>query len=534
VTNLILKHSSAVLALLITIAVGASAAAAVVVLDPSPAQASGQGGSASTDPASDVGDVPAASCGPGSLPETGLQGEVPLVDQLDGRARQGYRCNLALVGQSPPAPLKMPFIMSAFLGNCAYLSTVTANLGDSELAGLNTALRGGVLVQDFSNPSHPVTTEELTTPAMQDPWESLKADPQGLIAAVGIQSSSFALYDGAKDCAHPTLEANTTLPDGFGHAGSFSPDGRFYYATDPPSLTGAVPDPERLQIVDVSDPSHPKLVLSWVPPTNMYVHDVTIAPNGDTAYFAVNGVGAASTGQNPVGAGRNGLLVVDTSQVQEGLPNPKLSIIGQVHWDDDNGANQAPVLARIGGKPYVIVTDEGGNVDFATSTGCPMTNPLGYPRIISLANPADPAIVGTLRLQAQDPANCGIVLKDRVPYPSHYCTVDNPQNATAIACTYWGSGLRVFDIRDPAHPREIAYYNPPDTTINALDLSLSVVRFDAATNELWFSNEQHGIQIVKFTGGAYPFAPAVKQPVGKPKRAKSHKRSNKKHKRARR
>ena len=43
--------------------------------------------------------VPRAACGPGSLPETGLQGQVPEHDRASGRSAFGYRCNLELVGQ---------------------------------------------------------------------------------------------------------------------------------------------------------------------------------------------------------------------------------------------------------------------------------------------------------------------------------------------------------------------------------------------------------------------------------------------------
>ena len=50
--------------------------------------------------AADLGDnarppaaVPRADCGPGSRPETSIQGRVPLADYKSGRAERGYLCN---------------------------------------------------------------------------------------------------------------------------------------------------------------------------------------------------------------------------------------------------------------------------------------------------------------------------------------------------------------------------------------------------------------------------------------------------------
>ena len=42
--------------------------------------------------------TPKADCGPGSLPETGRQGRVPLADYDNGRAAKGYTCNAEQVG----------------------------------------------------------------------------------------------------------------------------------------------------------------------------------------------------------------------------------------------------------------------------------------------------------------------------------------------------------------------------------------------------------------------------------------------------
>ena len=51
-----------------------------------------------------------------------------------------------------------------------------------------------------------------------------------------------------------------------------------------------------------------------------------------------------------------------------------------------------------------------------------------------------------------------------IQYGSHYCSVDNRDNATTLACSMFNSGIRIFDIRDPARPKEIAYYNPAGAT----------------------------------------------------------------------
>ena len=39
-----------------------------------------------------------AECGPGSMPETGLQGDVPAEDRNSGRSRDGYSCNMSQIG----------------------------------------------------------------------------------------------------------------------------------------------------------------------------------------------------------------------------------------------------------------------------------------------------------------------------------------------------------------------------------------------------------------------------------------------------
>jgi hypothetical protein len=69
-------------------------------------------------------------------------------------------------------------------------------------------------------------------------------------------------------------------------------------------------------------------------------------------------------------------------------------------------------------------------------------------------------------------------------YGSHHCSVDNKHNATTLACSYFNSGIRVFDIRDPNRRKEVAYYNPAGTTTRSESGSF---RFQGQRLEPWKS-----------------------------------------------
>ena len=90
-------------------------------------------------------------------------------------------------------------------------------------------------------------------------------------------------------------------------------------------------------------------------------------------------------------------------------------------------------------------------------------------------------------------------------YGAHYCSVDNKHNATAVACGYFESGIRVFDIRNPLRPKEIAYYNPAAVTtpspgsqnnrvtaVGRPDHCSSQLRFDATAKTLSTQCQDNG------------------------------------------
>jgi hypothetical protein len=114
-------------------------------------------------------------------------------------------------------------------------------------------------------------------------------------------------------------------------------------------------------------------------------------------------------------------------------------------------------------------------------------------------------------------------------YGSHYCSVDNRDNATALACGYFNSGVRVFDIRKPAKPVEIAYYNPAGSRTAMVgsdhftngqwkpggpDWCASRIDFDFERHMLTTMCQDNGLLLLSFEAAVWPMpesTPATNQ-----------------------
>jgi len=140
------------------------------------------------------------------------------------------------------------------------------------------------------------------------------------------------------------------------------------------------------------------------------------------------------------------------------------------------------IPVKIRGRRYLISTDESGGAGGAGGwvAACARgASAFGYPQIIDVSDETHPRIIAKLRLQVSDPANCSALLAETPPdfpgtapgtnlppesgttnYSEETCVADNPKNAKMLACGFQNGGLRVFDIRDPSHAKEIAYWKP--------------------------------------------------------------------------
>lgn len=492
------------------------------------------------------------SCASGDTPETALQGQVPAALRQSGFG--GFNCNLKLVSQlqGEGASWSAATYTDKQGQTCFYHATMGATpLFNNPAAP--PRVNPGTPVINITDPAHPVRVSSLTSTAMIDPWESLRVnDARGILAADnglgGAGGPEIDLYDVSTDCTRPQLLASVPVGTGtdggitpttqpLGHEGGFSPDGFTYYIGSPTSKS--------YYAVDLTVPTRPKLISSISMADLGFgstPHGLSVSLDGTRAYFVAigNGGAAAGTGAPPLNnansTGDNGYFVVDTSEVQKRVPNAQMHRIATVPVRDGSIA-QHTISFSVAGKPYLVEVDEGGSggLQDPSATGVKaacdagMTPfPLGH--IYDMSNEAAPKLVSELRLETHAVQNCSKVIPDILglstfTYGSHYCSVDNRENATALACSYFNSGVRVFDIRDPSKPKEIAYYNPPSVQSPGAgsgqlmlgqyrpggpDWCSSRLDFDFDRHLLTTACQDNGMLVLSFENGSWPFPESTK------------------------
>ena len=451
--------------------------------------------------------TPQGACGPGSIPEPGMQGRVPADDVAAGGAAKGYLCNVQVIGRHGGAGgFKVERYVDAAGHECAFYDTTlvfptnAVSIGEEGLTG--------VAVLDMTDPANPVETATLVTPAMQSPHESLVVNAKrGLLAAVAgnlaFQVGQVDLYDVSQDCRQPVLKS--TLPVGvLGHESGFSPDGNTFWAA---SLGAGI-----LTAVDVTDPSLPRTIYSGRHDT----HAVTISDDGNRAYLAAG----AGFPRNEIGLPGevDGLQILDVSSIQSRAAVPAPTVVGSLTWDTVT-IPQSALPVTIKGKPYLVEADEFSyNGNRIAGNGARV----GAGRIIDISDERNPKVVSDLRLEVHDPAVRPSLAGDpdgtspTGGYAGHYCAVPQRTDPGIVACSMLASGLRVFDIRDPLKPREVAYFVAPVEAGGEANAAFASASFVPERREIWYSDGNRGFYALRLTNGAWPGAGAPPVPVTPP------------------
>lgn len=436
--------------------------------------------------------APTAQCGPGSLPEADLQGRIPPDDVASGRAAQGYTCNAEQIGLLPSSA---GWRVERF-GDCAYYN---GEPGGAPLFAVNDPLRAGTYVVDVSDPANPVETAFLRSPAMATPHESMNlSQTRGLLVAVTGNLTTLPgivdVYDVNEDCRNPRLLSSVNLGGLLGHEGGLSPDGLTFYVG---STIGGT-----LTAVDLTNPALPVAIAV----TNVTSHGLSVSADGNRLYDTV------TSGPDA------GLIIYDVSGIQAREPGARFTVLSRLTWPEIS-IPQSTIPVTIGGKPYLIESDE------FSSAGR-----IGASRIIDISDELSPRVVSNVRLEVHMPANADVIADDTDaliggPYSGHFCSVPRLVEPDILACSMLRSGVRVFDIRDPLQPREVAYFSPPagqDVLANGGTCSClhtgSTIAFVPERRELWISGQQSGFHTIRLTNGVWPTAegaPAV-VPVAAP------------------
>ena len=434
---------------------------------------------------------PAERCGPGSQPEPGMQGRVAKEDVDAGRAK-GYRCNMSVIGRSgSTGGFRVHRYVDKQGHECAYYDTALLFPTNATSLSLEPT---GVAVLDMSDPARPVRTTTLVTPAMQTPHESVNISVQGgILAAVLGNPAQYPggidVYDISEDCRQPVPMAAAFPATPFGHESGMAPDGRTFYPTS--IGTG------NTTAVDITNPRLPRPV--WMGEFN--THGMSVSDDGNRGYLAAS----------------EGLIILDLSEVQARKPDPQVREISRLTWSNMT-IPQVPIPVTIDGRPYVVEVDE-----YSADAGGGFQGHgerVGAARIIDISDETKPFVVSNIRLEVHQKENRAAIGGDygaQSPvqgYAAHYCNVPQRVEPGIVACSMIASGLRVFDIRDPANPKEIAYHVAPPDTISATgqdfideraNWAMSQPAFAPERGEIWYSDGTSGFYALKVDEDVWPF-----------------------------
>ena len=426
---------------------------------------------------------PAAQCGPGSRPEPGLQGRAPAGDP---NRPQGYSCNLELVSHfGDRGGYKVHRYVDKAGHECAFYDSTLLFPGNVPSNGGNLT---GVHVLDMANPASPVKTANLLTPAMESPHESLELNQaRGLLVAdMGYPTFNpgfVDIYDVTEDCREPVLKSSTPLGI-LGHESGFAPDGNTFYVGASGNTTA----------LDITDPTLPKIL--WVS-RDYNPHGIRVSDDGNRLYIADLS---------------DGLNIVDVSEIQSRKANPVGRLVSTLDWDIKS-IPQVALPVTIQGRPYLIEIDE-----FSRGPSSAANAPVGAARIIDIADEKAPKVVSDIRLAVNNPAERAETLGDPGAssilqgYTGHYCAVPRRTDPGIVACSFVLSGLRVFDVRDPLRPVELAYWNHPAASDPSAtggaptSYAMSAPTFVPERGEIWYADGNSGFWALRFTNGVWPFA----------------------------
>lgn len=420
-----------------------------------------------------------ARCGRGDVKEPGIQGDVPAGQTA------AYNCGIERVGQLPRVGSVQGF------GKCAYVRSGGNRDGST------------VYVVDVSNPRKPVEVGSFPVKSASETMRTAVGSDRAVLV------SGSSVYD-ISNCLKPVLMGEIKWPalalgmgaplGGGGGTGILPHDlrinhaGTRVYASQ--SLWEAdisnLRDPDSWTVIDhrcavatqVAGPwqaihreaeriglslcadqrserganyrlgsSGIQASLLWP----MISHGIGVSGDNKRIYIGEQAGGAGRA----ISGGRPKMRVFDVSQTP-------VKFLGET-----DGAGHSTDWFRAGSGEYVLHANEGGSAGIGMALGSgggggdtcqphPRYHTLGWAfdaLISDVTDPAKPRNISRLAIAINEPENCATrKASGKDPWIAYHL-IDNPMNAKFAAVNFGSAGLRIFDIRNPEAPSEVAYFN---------------------------------------------------------------------------
>ena len=362
-----------------------------------------------------------------------------------------------LIGHSPLLQRGMN-AAPAIYGNYAYIGSRTDG----------RHVDAGVLVVDISDPANPQVIYQIGPPEeglVGQTSRELRVWPDQEILLVMNMDCDAVLHDcGQNDVpAHVSFYdisgTNATVPKlilaySLGrtpHEMSLWDDPRvngraLLYLSTPGNFS------DNLLVLDISQARNGLVqeVSRWSAPFGVVraqLHSLSLSVDGRRAYLAHL---------------RDGFMILDTSSLADGLPNPQVNLITPPeHWARSSpGAHSA---VKLFDKPYVLVTEEVYGL-------CPW----GWVHFIDIADETRPQFVSEYKLFPHNTIeHCAETTYERYQYTSF--SSHNPTLTKNLAFITWHSGgLQVVSIENPLQPTQVAEFLPePLPSVGTEDPALS-------------------------------------------------------------
>ncbi|MEX0665981.1 MAG: hypothetical protein WD598_14595 [Acidimicrobiia bacterium] len=386
-----------------------------------------------------------ALCGPDDTPEPGIQGEVPAGETAN------FNCGLTLLAEIPS--------VGALQGadHCAYVRT-----GDR------------ILVIDVSDSTNPTEVGSVPTFGASETMRAVVTDDRAVLV------SGSGVYD-ISDCENPAVKGQILWPS-VGLTGinvNLLPhDIRIDHGGNKVYASFGVWE---VDITDLDDPSTWTITNHWCDVLAQYnpIHkqvaaaDLSLCDQGDTGTFTL--------GANPLQAS---LLwppmshSPDTNEADTRLyvgdqsggtsanwePKPFLRVI-DLTQDPPRVLAKAPGSGHsvdwfrtADGREFVLHANEAGIGD-TCKRNRPEALGWAFDAVITEVTRDKAKRVSKLELAINTPKFCEAKVASGADSSIAHQMVANPDDVKFAAVSFGSAGLRVFDIRNPKKPIEVAYFN---------------------------------------------------------------------------